>query len=84
MDENRLYRDLAVHPCGPEHMALLEGVELSGPEYVAPSPEPSTHCTKARQACVRPAATTELHSGSQVMFVSCCPVLHLFGLLHLL
>ena len=71
MDELLLYRDLAEHPwmAGPEQMALLEGLELSGPEHVASSPEPSTHDNKATLACARPAAISKLHSGSQVIIM---------------
>ena len=70
MEELRLYQDLAVHPwlASPEQQALLEGVEISGPLYVASSCETSARGLHAAVACVRPAGCVKPISGSQVMF----------------
>lgn len=69
MEELRLYEGLVVHPwlASPEQQALLEGVELSGPPYVASSSETSAGGLKAAVACVRPAESVDLFSGSQVL-----------------
>ena len=69
MEGLHLYQDLATLPwlVSPEQQALLEGVELSGPGYVASSFEPSASCTHAAGVCARPPASSKLSTEIHVM-----------------